>query len=252
MKTIDMCPICANPAMVPNAKVAFSAPFLNTEAGHDSAPGQTVQFLSSALVQYSVCLRCGVYVQTPRMENDDIDRYYSSGLYRSWLNMTQEDMDRDEQNRATFVAKLIRERVSDNVMSHLDVGSSRGFLLREVDAVFKAGVEPNTQYAAYHPNVEYPILFDVPDSMKFDLVTSLHTLEHVLYPLDVLGMMLMHTTENGKVVIEVPSESSPGGWARLAHTYHYPPWTIHYMARALGWRVSMMAMTPHTLAVLER
>lgn len=242
MKSISTCPICQHPSLLKDQKVGISAPHFK-----QTSP---LGFMTATFVRYSLCPRCGVYIQTPRMTDDDIRAFYGKGLYREWLNMEQKAMDDDEKRRAQLDATIVRDYIQSDIQSHLDIGASRGFFLDEVDARFKVGVEPNTEYVTQPKISIYPDLALVPNT--FDLVSALHSMEHSIDPNMFLLEASLKVKQGGRMVIEVPSEQSPGGWPRLAHTFHYPPWTLHYMAEKIGWQITYMLFTPHTLVIMER
>jgi hypothetical protein len=250
MKHIHSCPICASTLLRQDQKVATSRPHFN----HDTQ----IEFAVAAIVKYALCMGCGAYIQTPRMTDDDIHRYYADGLYREWMGIEQEQLDADELRRARLDASIIKD-VCGIVDSHLDVGASRGYLLNEVGARAKAAVEPNRAYIIAKVETVYTDLLLMSHLHgSFSLVTSIHSLEHTTDPLGTLRELSCfvrdssHPDGAGKLVVEVPSENSPGGWGRLAHTFHFPPWTMHYMAEKVGMKITHMLFTPHLFTIMER
>lgn len=244
MKHIECCPICEARALQLDAKIALSRPYYN----HDGDLG----FASAAMVSYALCLRCGAYIQNPRMTDDDIHRYYSSGLYRQWLNKEQSQLDADELRRAKLDASIIKDCIGI-VDSHLDVGASRGYLLEEVGARATLAVEPYENYVTAKVDLKYADLSQITHLYNsFGLVTSIHSLEHTLDPMNTLRELSFFVQGAGHLVVEVPSDRSPGGWARLAHTFHFPPWTLHYMAEKVGMKITHMMFTPHLFTIMER
>jgi SAM-dependent methyltransferase len=245
MKTLTACPICDGQSLIKDQKIALSAP-----QGEVREP---VSFMTAALVRYSLCPQCGAYIQNPRMTDDDIESFYGQGLYRKWLDVTQADQDTDEKRRAQLDATLIKDYIGANVISHLDIGASRGFLLDEVDARIQVAVEPNPDYMQHKKPVVYPDMDIINEQgTRFDLVTAIHSLEHMIDPLMFLASIAPLVTDGGHLVIEVPSENSPGGWARLAHTFHFPTWTLHYIADQIDWKITKIIFTPHLFIIMER
>ncbi len=235
MIEIKECPICMG-ELQPYATQVMSAPFFTVDMGID--------FNVCAFVTYSLCTTCGAYVQSPRMDADDITKYYAEGMYREWLNLAQETLDRDEKFRAIVDAKLLRTLL-DPITSHLDIGSSRGYFLQEMNAEQQDGMELNQSYAPAH-------VFETTDQIvdKYDLVSAIHMLEHTIDPLATLRFMASHSRKY--VVVEVPSDKSPGGWGRLAHTFHFPSETLQYMASQSGLKIRAIIHTPHLLVIMEK
>jgi SAM-dependent methyltransferase len=244
MKHIHSCPICASTLLRSDQKVVTSRPHFN----HDAQ----IEFQTAALVKYALCLGCGAYIQTPRMSDDDIQRYYANGHYREWMGIEQEQLDADELRRARLDATIIKDTCGI-VDSHLDVGASRGYLLDEVHARATLAVEPNQDYVTSKVQSVYMDIGLIGHlHNSFDLVTSIHTLEHTTDPLGALRELSCFVRDGGHLIVEVPSENSPGGWGRLAHTFHFPPWTMSYMADKVGMKITHVMFTPHLFTIMER
>ena len=155
------------------------------------------------------------------MSDERIAQYYSSGLYRQTLGMTTEDMDADEKRRALDVAVWLDKR---GIMpsSHLDIGSSRGYLLEEVGANIQSGYDIDKNRT---PGIMIPALD------KFELVTSIHVLEHTINPMREINWYKAFSSRY--VLIEVPGINAKGGALRFAHLWYFPPNVlIEMMVRA--------------------
>ena len=85
----------------------------------------------------------------------------------------------------------------DTPKSHLDIGSSTGKVLEIIGAEVQVGVEAGTwgQYYDCYPSMDYVAL-------QYELVTCLHTLEHVRDPIAFLKEI--KRVASGQVCIEVP------------------------------------------------
>jgi SAM-dependent methyltransferase len=244
MRHLHSCPICASTLLRPDQKVVTSRPHFN----HDTQ----IEFAVAAIVKYALCLGCGAYIQTPRMSDEDIHRYYANGHYREWMGIEQEQLDADELRRARLDASIIKD-ILGIVDSHMDVGASRGYLLDEVGARAKAAVEPNRDYVTARIESVYADIHHMTHLYNsFSLVTAIHSLEHTTDPLGTLRELSCFVRDDGRLVIEVPSENSPGGWGRLAHLFHFPPWTMSYMAERVGMKITHMLFTPHLFTIMER
>jgi 2-polyprenyl-3-methyl-5-hydroxy-6-metoxy-1,4-benzoquinol methylase len=185
------------------------------------------------------------------MDDEDIRRFYGEGWYRKWLNMEQKAMDDDEKRRAQLDATIVKDFIGASIGSHLDIGASRGFFLNEVDAKVKYAVEPNREYVTQKNVSVYSDITEIRNE-QFDLVSALHSLEHSTNPRVFLLEACLKVRDGGHLLIEVPSEQSPGGWPRLAHTFHFPTWTLFHMAARLHLTIKHLLFTPHTLVIMEK
>jgi len=241
MIAINSCPVCDSNRIIP-FRQGF-APHVNYEV----MPG--VQVRAAIITCYSVCQNCNVIFQNPRFSDSELKIFYSGDYYRKTINLTEEEMGRDEQYRAKADAEIIKQHVG-KVIAHLDIGGSRGYLLGAVGADVRVNVEPNTSYSGVKGIEVYPEIKKVPRK-TFDLVTAIHVLEHVPDPMDYLKEMIKLVDKNGHLVIEVPTWKSPGGPLRLAHLYHFEPDVLRWMCREVGLNVLETKFTPHLLLICK-
>ena len=134
-------------------------------------------------------------------------------------------MDADEKRRALDVAVWLDKR---GIMpsSHADIGASRGYLLSEVGARTQSGYDVNPKYAER----------DIWDLCgEFELVTSIHVLEHTTDPLKELEWYKSLST--GYVLVEVPGINATGGALRFAHLWYFPPKVLADMMVKCGMEI---------------
>jgi len=211
--TSTHCYNCNTP-LLPHLTV-ISAPVLTVEFCGGDLPVMT----SSTFVK---CPACGLVAQSPRMSDERIEHYYSSGSYRMTLGISTDDMDADEKRRALDVAVWLEKR-GITPSSHTDIGMSRGFLLTEVGADVQSGYDVNPKYATLEvTRVEG----------KFELVTSIHVLEHTINPMNELEWYKSLSTKY--VLIEVPGINAKGGALRFAHLWYFPPMVLADMMVRAG------------------
>jgi len=161
------------------------------------------------------------------MSDERIAQYYSSGLYRKTLGLSTEAMDADEKRRALDVAVWLDKRgIMPN--SHADIGASRGYLLQEVGADEQSGydVNPSWMRARELGGIE---------NKTFELVTSIHVLEHTANPMRELELYKSLSTEY--VLIEVPGINATGGALRFAHLWYFPPKVLADMMERAGMKI---------------
>lgn len=243
MITLKSCPVCQS-ALIAQYRESGFAP----QVTHEIMPG--VKITAAIITRYCICQNCHVIFQNPRMSDSELNRFYGKGYYRRSIDMTDEEKDKDEIYRAKFDSKIIKENLGE-IASHLDIGASRGFLLDEIGAKIKVAVESDTENVTVSGIEVYSQVSLVPQK-TFDLVTAIHTLEHVSDPISYLKSMIAKVGKNGHLVIEVPTWKSPGGPLRLPHLFHFEPDVLKLMCREVGLKVIHVEFTPHLLLICKK
>lgn len=209
-----------------------------------TAPAVVIDFCGGILPvltssNYVRCSNCGLVIQSPRMTDERISQYYSSGLYRDTLGLSQEYMDADEQRRALDVSAWLKSfDVTPN--SHIDIGASRGYLLQAVGANVKNSIDLNPSYAEIKTDDK---------SAKYELVTAIHVLEHTTNPISEIAWY--KSLSSDKVLIEVPGEHCKGGALRFAHLYYFPPFLLTGMLESAGMKILAIETLPHTRVLAQ-
>lgn len=109
----------------------------------------------------------------------------------------------------------------------LEFGSGEGFLLKQIKAYEKAGIEIN-DYAREYAKKEEEILFvkyteEVPDDY-YDVIISTHVLEHVNDPLGELKQLRRKLKDNGNIVFIVPFECNDKEYFKNDYNQHLYTW----------------------------
>ena len=250
LMNVSQCPVCENKVIIPH------------QVSHNSVviqlPTELGVFPFSILVQYVECVNCGLIFQNPRMDDATLYKYYEDGIYRKWLRASEDALDKDESNRTYsllhHIERLHKER---SISSVLDVGCSRGILLEHITKLIDChtvGVEINLDWIRHTPDSAYRTLDDVLqyEESGFDLITSIHTLEHVSDPVQELKMYNRLLNKSGRLIVEVPSQESPGSPYRLAHTYVYRTYTMIQMLRDAGFQLLEYHKVPHHRFIAEK
>lgn len=233
-ETVQACPLCGD-----NNATYYGqghAPLVSDPA---ILGGATLAVVTT----YGICNSCGLIFQIGRLDEESGLEFYQSGLYRSTLNRTQEELDESERRTAERIAPYVGSG------SHLDIGCSRGYLLAATRqkgcTVF--GVEPFAEYVTE----DVPTVGSLDDVVaQYDNVTCIHVLEHVIDPVEYAKKIMATVKPGGKLVLEVPSDMSPGGPLRLAHYYHYQPPVIRRLFA--GMIFEQFELTPHNLFVMRK
>jgi 2-polyprenyl-3-methyl-5-hydroxy-6-metoxy-1,4-benzoquinol methylase len=131
-------------------------------------------------------------------------------------------MDAGEMRRANYYDNALSDI---EYRSHLDVGCSRGYLLDVSRKRYARvlGVEPNRGYTISGiPTV--PSIDEVRG--QFDLVTCIHTLEHVGDFVALSNRLVELTAPKGVLIVEVPKDDPAGLSSGLSHPFAFQPQTI--------------------------
>ena len=202
--------------------------------------------LSRPSQSWRLCLNCEHTFVSPCPTEAFLSEFYTEGYRRMTHNLKEtEDKTRmpvqsvnEERMRAMRVATTIL-RIRPKVANHLDIGSSTGALCAGiVDFLHPAhswGVEPGDAWRefaesafanrepagrTYEDDVKFAAtLSKVPKAQKFELVTIIHTLEHVREPRELLEECRSRMRPTGLLVVEVPHRyggvPSPLMWPHL-------------------------------------
>jgi SAM-dependent methyltransferase len=160
---------------------------------------------------YHLC-ECGAAFLTPRMDDEELAEFYSSGRYRDVVDSrddTNQDARKQHADRAAYLVELLKK---SKFNSHLDIGCASGELLRAVKKahpeVFSLGVDSDPTMIAEDFTVVKTleeVEVDGVTSREFDLITIIQTLEHINNPVRMMNMIYDRLSTNGAVMIEVPN-----------------------------------------------
>jgi len=201
-----------------------------------------------------ICKNCGLVYVNPRFDKKEHKKYYSSDKYKKIyfkVNQPTEDllewsMKRAKKNYDFFDTNINFKRLKKKVKKILDIGCSDGAMLY----YFKnkgwqvSGIEPSAEFAKYG-KVKYglDIKNEVFEEIKypknyFDLISLVHTLEHVRNPEKTLKKSRELLNKDGFIYIEVPNiyrpEQSIKYFFQDAHLYSFSPTTITSLLNKVG------------------
>jgi len=241
MFTLKSCPVCNSYRITVHRVIAGG------DLKCEMMPGVKVD--AAIITRYSSCQNCDLIFQNPRLSDTELDQFYSSGYYRRTVNQPPEGMDISEANRAKIDAKIIEKHIG-KVKSHLDSGCGMGYLLNEVNAELEVGIESDVNYVKFKDIKAYREMSQLAQK-SFDLVTSIHSLEHIPYPLDYLKSMVKFVNKNGHLVVEVPSLQTCGGPYGFAHLHFFKTDVLEKMCIQAGLCVQHTEYTPHLLLICK-
>ena len=191
--------------------------------------------LSSNPRKYKKCVKCGLVMLSPRKSDEEIVQMYSCNDYRKTRAMTTVQMDAGEIERSN----RIRGYITDG-KSILDIGCSRGYILKKMPGYEILGVEKNPDW----PLDGIPFKTDIDQvTGLWDNITCIHVLEHVVSPWHFADRIKELLSPGGKVVIEVPGMKTRGGPYGSSHIYYLKPDLIKKLFAPL--KLIEHLQTPH-------
>lgn len=220
--------------------------------------------------QWQICDDCGHVFVSPHPSQAWTDNFYLD----DYRKMTYPDTKKntmsvtsvqEEVKRATrLVFFLKRFRNPKQVKRTLDVGSSSGVMVAALGdnftPVMSIGVEPNNFYRDFAfsqfekadekvkegkiPKLKYEVdmvssLTDVPKTPKFDMISIIHTLEHLIDPRSMLETLWKsYSLKNCILIVECPNlfggRPDPMMFPHL-HAFYYD--TFALLLEMSGWTV---------------
>jgi SAM-dependent methyltransferase len=189
------------------------------------------------------CARCGLRITWPRPGPEVLARVYAEDAYYEDTGMGA-GAAADWPERARGILGLIPA----DVHSVLDVGAGEGHLVAALKAVGVEadGIEPSPagrQAAQQIHGLDLGTRLAEAPRKAYDLVTLVHSLEHVPDPLASLADASALLRPGGHLFIEVPHADSvelwrPGRRRQLlclpVHLYHFTPETLAPLVRRSG------------------
>lgn len=158
------------------------------------------------------CNTCGFIFTNPRLNSDDIQTKYHI------LDQLGEDKLRHQKNPATQtsergrrVYKLFQEQVSENnqekPLKVLDYGGAEGHLLVPfLEHGHQGYLIDFLQYPVSDDRIHYlgKNHQAIPEGERFDFIMLLHTLEHVVDPVNLIQTIKSFLKPEGLLYVEVP------------------------------------------------
>ncbi|HEU0096979.1 MAG TPA: class I SAM-dependent methyltransferase [Rhizomicrobium sp.] len=217
--------------------------------GHDSLQyAYTPDGGTRGLMVY-VCAHCGLTQSAPRIARTG-DRHaaaVSGGA--DWGNVRYGKGFRTRQ----ALDAIARHADLNASLAVLDVGSNRGSFARALlDAAPRAALtalEPDERYADSSAGLERTELVQARteythfDDVRFDIVHSCHTIEHLGEPFAALIDHARVLKDGGLLVIDAPNTALLGGediveeWFIDKHLFHFSARTLARMIEAAGFTI---------------
>jgi len=228
----------------------------------DSKAIQTTQTMMGEGVEqwtFRQCSDCQMVYLAPRVPVDSLDAYYTESYlpYRGpsawgkYSKLVKSDQEKIDKKRLSTVLKY----ASKNTSSILDIGCGKPSFLKLVeentgmrsvgldfsDNGWKENTSDFEKLDLHVGSVE-----DMDDSMKADIITMWHYLEHDYHPKQTLQELSSKQKEGSILIIEVPNHDSYSrkkhgnfwsGYHSPRHTGLYTPETMKSLLESSGWKV---------------
>lgn len=218
----ENCPLCDKPSELPSIHV-LETNTMTLATGID-------------VIRYVAC-ECGLHYQSFMLTPESLEEYYSDNRYRENLGRpTVDDFSlRYERDRANRVLEYLDGKI--NPRKVLDIGSSAGAFLNVIQNKYKCevmGIEPG-DFREYSRSIGLNVLSDIKylnGNQKFDLITMIHLLEHLLEPVLFLEKIREFMTQDSKLAVVIPELSY-----RFTHPMAYNDETLERTLNRAGFVV---------------
>jgi len=219
MNNIDTlrCPVCGMQVWSTTGKFTHRISDSRWESGY-AALQRKVYFdiwheeTSEVNSQRLLCRKCGMVVDSPRPdENDIINKYSFLAKEEKHLGAMDKSNVRIQKDEIKYIHELMGQfykyHSSDDVLDIMDYGGGDGHLLLPMISKGHNG------YLVDYNHFPVEGIEHIADDMdtlsekySFDFVICRHVLEHMAVPGDLLKRMKSYLKENGLVFVEVPIE----------------------------------------------
>lgn len=235
-EVVENCPLCGRQSELPTIYVTETKTTIS-KTGVDK-------------IWYVVC-ECGLHYQNFMMTPESEREYYSKNEYRANLGRPNADdwSLRYETDRANRVLEYLDGKISPKKV--LDIGCSAGMFLKEIQDKYKCevmGIEPGN-FREHSQSIGLNVLSDIKylnGNQKFDLITTIHVLEHLTEPIPFLEKVREFMAVDSKLVVVIPELNY-----RFIHPIAYNEETLERTLNKSGFLVERIGRTRHPDLVME-
>jgi len=221
--------------------------------------------------KYFQCFNCITLFLNPIPNKEEISAYYS----RNFKYPAGESNEQLIRKRAKIILKKLKELLPDG-KNLLDIGSGYGYFLNEANkmGMTSSGIEPAKnlyENSLRHSsnskiyNLTFSKFIAKNNKEKFDFITLIHTIEHVINPNLVINNALKLLKPKGILYIETPNLDSHLFRAeKYSYTFLTPPdhiWILsrfsfmNILAKLKGIKIeviSSFSQPEHLMGILKR
>ena len=200
---------------------------------------------------FILCHVCQCAFLKNRMTDEEALAWYRDGSYRErTLKHAPVELElRHQEMRAINIASYV---TGTDIKSHLDIGCSAGALLKEVKkqhpGTWSIGVDVDPVYTQYAeglkivPSIDYAL-------GPFDLITLIHTLEHISNPVPFMEKIASKLSPGGILIVEVPNRRAYlCAYSAPEHLIAYEPHSLKFLLNKVGLNVGLIELQGHIQA----
>lgn len=200
----------------------------------------------SLIVGFWIC-KCGIiYADRVPETQWEVEKYYNEYYTPLVVGQhTQDKLKANELERALRVLRAVKDGYHKplEVKRHLDVGCGFGILMQETKKQFDC-VSEGVDVRDLATENGYKVYADLDEiDGTYDLVTCVHTLEHVTDPLGFLKKIRTVCSKN--LFIEVPSFRPATGILSAHHLFGFTTHTLPVIAEEAGFRTQRIEQIVH-------
>ena len=198
------------------------------------------------------CTECGLVFQNPRPTEAEMGRFYREAYRRFYDSVEYPSLEYIRSGsyvqRAEAAIEMLNPWYQDSLEKRmLDIGCAEGSFLKTASQRFpmtlRQGVEPDAKFAGFAREFSDSNVFvgswkefAKQSTERFDLIVSIHVLEHCHSPSAWLSGVKERLSTGGVAYIEVPNV---GDWCglpqiHLAHLYLFYPETFLRLLALVG------------------
>jgi len=186
--------------------------------------------------------KCGFIYLNPRPTEHEISQYYDSPEYDPHKTKSSTLFDRTYAIVQKIALAVKYGKISQFINSGilLDIGGGQGEFCEYMSQKgWKAELQDNNKSAMLTASDKgikaYTSLDEIDGTKKYNLITLWHSLEHIHNTRSLFSFIRDHLSEEGLLVVAVPSHDAPerkwygANWAPYdapRHLYHFTPGTL--------------------------
>jgi 2-polyprenyl-3-methyl-5-hydroxy-6-metoxy-1,4-benzoquinol methylase len=245
MQQLTSCPICNS------TSIGF---FIKTQAQMHS---------DKELFNFDQCADCQLVFLNPRVPLDQLKNYYTShylpyrgaeawGRYEQLVENSQRKLDAKRVKRVKKAHSISSESLV------LDIGCGKPSFLKACQKELKCNAmgidfsdEGWKEQPSHYDGLDLQVaeIKDLPSSLKPDVITMWHYLEHDYTPLENLTYLKSISKPSTTLIIEIPNFDSTSrkkygenwaGWHTPRHISLFSPNNIELLLQKGGWKVTKL------------
>ena len=200
---------------------------------------------------FCLCHECGCAFLLNSMTKEEAIEWYTDGSYRE-RTLVHAPVELElvhQQMRAINIASYVD---TADIKTHLDIGCSAGSLIKEVQknhpGIESIGVDIDPIYTKYAEGIKIVPTIDYVEG-EYDLITIIHTLEHIPDPVPFMEKVVQHLAPGGILIVEVPNRRAYiVAYSAPEHLIAYEQHSLEYLLHKVGLKVGLTLLQGHIQA----